>query len=118
MSRCLRTFLMLIVLAGLLEHAYAGNVELHFIQVGQGDCTLIKTQDGRKILVDCGSTGGGDVEEVREYLLGQLGPDPSLDVVTCGMSFSGSSTTSPPGSTAFGHTRRSAARLQRDLPSA
>jgi beta-lactamase superfamily II metal-dependent hydrolase len=64
-----------------LEARYAAQVELHFIYVGQGDCTLIKTDDDRKILVDCGSTGGGDVDEVREYVLAQLGGNPELDVL-------------------------------------
>jgi beta-lactamase superfamily II metal-dependent hydrolase len=64
-----------------VDASYAAQVELHFIYVGQGDCTLITMDDGRKILVDCGSTGGRDPEEVREYVLAQLGSNPELDVL-------------------------------------
>jgi len=34
----------------------AGDIEVVFLDVGQGDSTLIKCPNGRRILVDCGST--------------------------------------------------------------
>lgn len=59
-----------------------GHLELHFIDVGQGDCTLIKRPNGTVILVDCGSLGGANETEVREYLLDQLdSQDPTIDAL-------------------------------------
>jgi competence protein ComEC len=52
----------------------ADSLELHFIDVGQGDSTLVKCPGGFTILVDCGSTGGGDPDVIRAYLLDQLDP--------------------------------------------
>ena len=39
---------------------------VHFIDVGQGDCTLIKTESG-SVLIDCGNSIDGDA--VSQYLL-------------------------------------------------
>ena len=33
---------------------------LHFVEIGQGDCTLIECPNGGFILVDAGSTAHGD----------------------------------------------------------
>lgn len=49
------------------------ELAIHFIDVGQGDCTLIKCPNGEAILVDCGSLGGGDAALVRKYIRKQLG---------------------------------------------
>lgn len=49
-----------------------GNLEIHFIDVGQGDSTLVVCPNGRKILVDAGSTGGAQVDAIRDYILAQL----------------------------------------------
>lgn len=60
----------------------AGNLEVHFINVGQGDSTLVKCPDGETILVDCGSTGHFDEGYVRGYLREHLDPDsPRIDLL-------------------------------------
>ena len=47
------------------------NLEIHFLDVGQGDCTLIITPENRKILIDGGNNEGYDNGEnvVAPYLL-------------------------------------------------
>ena len=40
---------------------------LHFVEIGQGDCTLIQCPNGGFILVDAGSTAHGDRDAVRDY---------------------------------------------------
>ncbi len=52
--------------------ASSGTLKLHFIDVGQGDSTLVECPDGSHILIDAGSTGDYPGEEVRDYLLGVL----------------------------------------------
>lgn len=60
----------------------AQNLEVHFINVGQGDCTLVKCPGGDSILVDCGSTVDADPNAVRSYVLSQLDQtDPKIDLL-------------------------------------
>lgn len=64
-----------------LESA-AGTLELHFVNVGQGDATLIVCPNGRRILVDAGSLSDFDEETVRDYILEMIDPDdPRIDVL-------------------------------------
>lgn len=46
--------------------ACQGRMKIHFIDVGQGDCTLLQTPDNRNILVDAG--GKDTAEDVVQYL--------------------------------------------------
>ena len=66
--------------AGPVAARAAPRLELHFIDVGQGDCTLVITPNGKRLLVDCGSTTGGfDWMPVRDYIVALLDPnDPRI----------------------------------------
>ena len=55
-----------------------GNLHVHFLDIGQGDSTLIVTPSGRQVLVD----GGPDSDLVSHMLADTLpGDDRSLDLV-------------------------------------
>ncbi len=55
---------------------------IHFVEIGQGDCTLIECPNGGFILVDAGSTAHGDRDAVREYVRDQLDQtSPRIDTV-------------------------------------
>lgn len=49
-----------------------GPLTLHFIDVGQGDSTLIACPNGKNILIDAGSTSGVSADIVREHLVNAL----------------------------------------------
>ncbi len=45
-----------------------GTMRVHFIDVGQGDCTLVELPDGRIMLVDGGNTSAQTATTVMRYL--------------------------------------------------
>lgn len=49
-----------------------GTLAIHFIDVGQGDSTLIICPNGATILADTGSTSGRSPDEVRQYITRQI----------------------------------------------
>lgn len=59
----------------------ADRLEIHFINVGQGDCTLVRCPGGETILIDCGSSRETDPGAVKSYLDAQLAGDPEIDLL-------------------------------------
>ena len=59
----------------------ADEVNSHFIDVGQGDCTLVQSPNGWNLLIDDGILGSGDRNRVREYIRTELGEAPRVDVL-------------------------------------
>lgn len=65
--RCSGGFLILLVSGIMIYQVYPRPVRIHFIDVGQGDATLIVTPHGRGILVDT----GGVVGDINSFDIGQ-----------------------------------------------
>ena len=61
----------------------SGELALYFINVGQGDCTLVVFPNGKRLLVDCGTTNGAfSTSRVRSFIQSKLDPtDPKIDLV-------------------------------------
>lgn len=61
----------------------AGELVISFINVGQGDCTLVEFPNGKRLLVDCGSTDGPfDADRVRTAIRSRLNSaDPRIDLL-------------------------------------
>lgn len=58
------------------------RMEVHFINVGQGECTLVVCPNGKRILVDAGSTTKGfDPAPVRGYIMEHLGSAKRIDAI-------------------------------------
>ena len=57
------------VLCIILYNVYPRPMSVHFIDVGQGDCTLIITPHGRAILVDTGGTVGNTDFDIGERVV-------------------------------------------------
>ncbi|SDM70758.1 ComEC/Rec2 family competence protein [Sediminibacillus halophilus] len=63
---CLITILLPIMVSAAGRHASENELQVHFIDVGQGDSILIEAPNGRKMLVDGGPPSAA--EKVSEYL--------------------------------------------------
>jgi competence protein ComEC len=68
---------------GLRRESASGKLSLYFIDVGQGDCTLVIFPDGKRLLVDCGSTNGVfSATRVRNLIKSKLDPQsPRIDLL-------------------------------------
>ena len=50
----------------------SNNIEINFVDVGQGDCAHIKTSKGHNALIDCGGSEGSDYDVGKNILLPYL----------------------------------------------
>lgn len=48
------------------KQAQSGELSVHFIDVGQGDCTLVMMPDGKNMLIDAGNKENSD--DISDYL--------------------------------------------------
>lgn len=61
-----------------LNFERASDLSVYFVDVGQGDCTLVEWPNGTWSLIDCGTSSGADPREVRDYIHDKLGSSPRL----------------------------------------
>jgi len=68
---------LLVLFSFTLSACSADKLELHFMDVGQGDSTLVICPNGNSILIDAGGTLGPNSAEgnVREYILNHINRD-------------------------------------------
>lgn len=72
-------FLILATSSPVAAQSGAGALSLHFLDVGQGDSTLIVCPNATTILIDGGSLSGRSAADVRAYIDGQIGPLAAID---------------------------------------
>jgi glyoxylase-like metal-dependent hydrolase (beta-lactamase superfamily II) len=60
----------------------AEELVITVIDVGQGDCTLVECPNGAEIVIDCGSSGGGDRDRIAALFDARLDGDIEVLVVT------------------------------------
>ena len=51
-----------------VEKREEGELRIHFIDVGQGDCTLIELPDGKTVLIDAGDNTPATKKQILRYL--------------------------------------------------
>ena len=56
-----------------------GDLKVHFLDVGQGDCIYIQFPDGKDMLIDCGNKSSGYDYNVTKAYLDTLNPDGAID---------------------------------------
>lgn len=64
-------FIILILVLNIFNKIYS-KLEIHFIDVGQGDCTFIKTKSGKSILIDGGEGNSNKYDYGKNIVLPYL----------------------------------------------
>ena len=65
-------FVILIIANVSIFNLFTKKLQIYFIDVGQGDCTLIKTLGGKNILIDGGGSEFGSFDVGKQILLPYL----------------------------------------------
>ncbi|HEY8444192.1 MAG TPA: MBL fold metallo-hydrolase [Clostridia bacterium] len=47
---------------------YYGSLQVHFLDVGQGDCSIIKLPDGKTVIVDAGNNYTSSKQKILDYI--------------------------------------------------
>lgn len=56
-----------------------GELKVHFINVGQGDCAYIQFPDGTDMIIDCGNVGSGPSYSSTKKYISDLNPDGKIN---------------------------------------